>query len=84
MEKEKGKELLRTLALQPQSSNTATRSSVSFRSPLADNIDVLIEGFTEKICKATNQTREELQRELDRLELEEENQPESTSLNKSF
>jgi len=39
---------------------------------LADEIDLLLEGFMDRICKATGRTREELQRELEMVELEEE------------
>jgi len=46
---------------------------------LADDIDVLLEGLMDKICQATGQTREELPRELEMVELEEEMQPETAS-----
>ena len=39
---------------------------------MADEIDLLLEGFMDRICKATGRTREELQRELEMVELEEE------------
>jgi len=45
---------------------------------LADDIDVLLEGLMDKICQATGQTREELSRELEMVELEE-MQPETAS-----
>ena len=50
---------------------------------LADDIDLLLEGFMDRICKATGRTREELQRELEMVELEEETQLESASDEKS-
>ena len=46
---------------------------------LADDIDVLLEGLMDKICQATGQTREELPRELEMVELEDEMQPETAS-----
>jgi len=46
---------------------------------LADEIDILLEGYMNKICRATGKSREELQRELARLELEEDPQLESVS-----
>jgi len=48
-------------------------------SSLADEIDILLEGYMNKICRATGQSRVELQRELARLELEEDPQLESVS-----
>ena len=38
---------------------------------LADEIDVLLEGLKDKICRVTGQTKEELQRELEMVEIEE-------------
>ena len=46
---------------------------------IADDIDVLIEEFMDKICRATGQSREELQRELEMVELEEDPQLDSVS-----
>jgi len=46
---------------------------------LADEIDVLLEGLMDKICRATGQTKEELQRELEMPGIEEDSQLESTS-----